>query len=89
MVLTEQAETIDMGIQIDAPSPPNPHPWFPAKTYGWGWGRPSMQEVCRVLVDYGELAQPGVQVANAIAKGKAPTPARGILTTRMLFMVLS
>jgi hypothetical protein len=32
--------------------PEHPRYWFPAKTYGWGWGLPSRWEGWLVLVGY-------------------------------------
>jgi hypothetical protein len=31
---------------------PNPHYWFPAKQYGWGWGPPRCWQGWAVLVAY-------------------------------------
>ena len=31
---------------------PTPRYWFPAKTYGWGWGLPSTWEGWLVLLGY-------------------------------------
>jgi len=31
---------------------PTPRYWFPAKTYGWGWGLPSTSEGWLVLLAY-------------------------------------
>jgi hypothetical protein len=36
----------------DAPTSPDPRYWFPAKTYGYGWGLPSTWEGWLVFVGY-------------------------------------
>jgi len=52
MVLSEPAEVIDVGMQPEDPTLSKPRYWFPAKTYGWGWGLPSTWEGWLVLVGY-------------------------------------
>ena len=34
------------------PPPEKPRYWFPAKTYGWGWGPPSTWQGWLVLLEY-------------------------------------
>ena len=52
MVLSEPAEVIDVAMQPEDPTLSKPRYWFPAKTYGWGWGLPSTWEGWLVLVGY-------------------------------------
>jgi len=39
-------------MPTEAPSPSKPRYWFPAKTYGWGWGLPSTWQGWLVLGGY-------------------------------------
>jgi hypothetical protein len=50
---------------MSSEDPPHPKPrhWFPAKTYGWGWGLPSTWQAWVVLGGYvGLLIGPCVLV---------------------------
>ena len=39
--------------------------WFPAKRYGWGWGRPSAWQGWAVLVTYFALVLGGIPLVQA------------------------
>jgi hypothetical protein len=52
IVSSVQAEVIDAAMQPDDPAPSKSLYWFPAKTYGWGWGLPSTWQGWVVLGVY-------------------------------------